>query len=154
MTSDARHLVIETVLAPGFRRATFAGKPRGEVSSSWQRVVLRPVDLRGARYIQFSYLDGKKTTTKHFAGPEAEAQLVEVLALGFAGIHLATTSEEIDIRTTKRGKVLVGRRKAEGGSTAPTAHNRVKDVPLPEDRAYRLLEVMGIATAEGRIKPT
>src|SRR5207244_13184174 len=32
--------------------------------------------------------------------------------------------------------------------------NRTKDVPLPEGRADRLLEVMGIATADGRVKPT
>jgi hypothetical protein len=33
-------------------------------------------------------------------------------------------------------------------------HNRVKDVPLPEGRADRLLEVMGIATPDGRVRPT
>jgi SAM-dependent methyltransferase len=30
----------------------------------------------------------------------------------------------------------------------------VKDLPLPEGRADRLLEVMGIATADGRVRPT
>ena len=31
-------------------------------------------------------------------------------------------------------------------------HNRVKDVPLPEGRPDRLLEVMGVATADGHVR--
>ena len=36
----------------------------------------------------------------------------------------------------------------------PEAHNRAKNVPLPEGRADRLLEVMGIMTPDGRVRPT
>ncbi len=34
------------------------------------------------------------------------------------------------------------------------AHNRAKDVPLPEGRADHLLETLGIMTADGRVRPT
>ncbi|MBY0456930.1 MAG: SAM-dependent methyltransferase, partial [Gemmataceae bacterium] len=34
------------------------------------------------------------------------------------------------------------------------SHNRVKDVPLPEGKADMLLEIMGIATPDGRVRPT
>lgn len=51
--------------------------------------------------------------------------------------------------------MLIGRRKAAAAaaSESPT-HNRVKDVPLPEGRADRVLEAMGILTAGGRVRPT
>jgi hypothetical protein len=151
---STRELIAEAVLGPGFRRATFGGTTRGPRESPWVRVVVRPVELRGTRHLQFSYFDAKKDTTRNFPVAEAAAALAEVVALGFAGIHITTDAEEIDLRTTKRGKVLVGRRKVAGAGTGVEPHNRVKDVPLPEGRADRLLEVMGIATADGRVRPT
>src|SRR5262249_30003103 len=52
------------------------------------------------------------------------------------------------------GKILVGRRKAATPDHTDTAHNRTKDVPLPEGRADRVLEVMGILATDGRLRPT
>jgi hypothetical protein len=147
-----RELVTSSVLGPDFRRATFGGMTRSG-SSTWQRVVVRPVQLRGENHLQFSYFDGRKDTTKNFRPAEAAAPLAELLDIGFSGIHLSTAAEEIDIRTTKKGKVLVGRRQADTAA-APEPHNRAKNVPLPEGRADRLLEVMGIMTVEGRVRPT
>jgi hypothetical protein len=149
-----RNLVTTAILAPDFRRATFAGITRCESPCPWVRVVVRPVELRDTRWLQFSYFDGKKDITKNFATSDAATSLDEVLAVGFSGIHLTTDTEETDIRITKKGKVLVGHRKADTSATVVGPHNRVKDVPLPEGRADRLLEVMGIATPDGRIRPT
>jgi len=152
-STAAHRLVADAVLGAGFRRATFGGAVRGG-ATPWVRVVVRPVAMRGERYLQFAYFDRTKCVTKNYLGPEIPAKLDELLALGFAGIHLATGSEEIDVRTTKKGKVLVGRRAGGAVADEPAAHNRAKDVPLPEGRADRLLEVMGVATADGRVRPT
>jgi SAM-dependent methyltransferase len=158
MDTDGREslgqIVTAAVLGPGFRRATFAGVTRGEVASPWVRVVVRPVELRGERHLQFSYFDAKKDTTRNYPPAEAAGPLCEVIAVGFSGVHVTTDSEEIDLRTTKKGKVLVGRRAVALDASGPEPHNRVKDVPLPEGRADRLLEVMGVATADGRVRPT
>jgi SAM-dependent methyltransferase len=147
-----RRLVRETVFGLDFRRATFGGVHRGR-PSQWTRVVVRPVEVRGDRVLQFAYFDGQKTLTKNHTAPEAGAPLDELLATGFAGVHLSTEAAEIDLRTTKKGKVFVSRRAAE--STGPTnglQHNRTKDVPLPEGRANPLLEAMGMLTQDGRVR--
>jgi SAM-dependent methyltransferase len=147
-------LVADTVLGDDFRRATFAGAVRGPLACPWARVILRPVDLRGQRHVQFAYFDAKKNIIKNFALRDSASALAEVLGAGFAGIHLATSSEEIDIRTTKKGKVLIGRRAADAAGPAPLEpHNRVKDLPLPEGRADWLLEAMGILTRDGHVRP-
>jgi SAM-dependent methyltransferase len=150
--TDADTLIADTLRRRDFRRATFAGVPRGG-PCPWVRVVVRPVDLRGERHLQFSYFDATKDVTKNFRLNEVSEPLAEVLAVRFSGIHLTTATEEIDVRTSKKGKVHVGRRAAETADT-PVSHNRVKDVPLPEGRADRLLEVMGVMDAAGRVKPT
>jgi hypothetical protein len=75
--------------------------------------------------------------------------------VGFAAIHLSKLTEEIDIRTTKKGKVQIGRRPVANVAAEPVRfHNRFKDVPLPEGRADRLLETMGILTQGGHVRPT
>jgi SAM-dependent methyltransferase len=147
-----RELVTSTVLGPDLRRATFAGVAR-DGPTPWQRVIVRPLEIRGETHLQFSYFDGRKDTTKNFRPAEAGAPLAELLDVGFSGIHLSTGSEEIDVRLTKKGKVLVGRRKA-AAAASPEPHNRAKDLPVPEGRADRLLEVMGVMTPDGRVRPT
>jgi SAM-dependent methyltransferase len=150
-----RQLVLDLVLGPDLCRATFGGAQRRGQPSPWVRVVVRPVEVRGERHLQFSYFDGRKNITKNYRGPEVELPLNELLAIGFAGVHLSTRHEEIDVRTTKKGKVIVGRRTVEADRTnAELRHNRVKDVPLPEGRASSLLEAMGILDRHGRVRPT
>jgi hypothetical protein len=149
---SARRLVIESVAASDFRRASFAGPKRG-TPSAWVRVAIRPVEIRGDRHLQISYFDSRKDVTRNFLPTEIAAPLDEILAVGFAGIHIVSTDEEIDLRTTKKGKILVGRKKVDTAAET-LAHNRTKDVPLPESRADRLLETMGIMTPGGQVKPT
>ncbi|MBY0528361.1 MAG: SAM-dependent methyltransferase [Gemmataceae bacterium] len=148
-----RQLVTDAVSQPGFRQATFGGSLRGTAACPWIRVVIRPVEIRDQRAIQFSYFEEKKHVAKNFHGPAVGAPLEEVLAVGFASIHLSTTNEEIDVRTTRKGKVQVGRRKVEALATQPPlAHNRTKDVPLAEGRSDSLLEAMGILTHDGHVR--
>src|SRR5207302_541029 len=85
----------------GALRATFGGAARGGAPSPWVRVAIRPVHLRGRRHLQFSYFDATKDVTKNFRGREIGPRLDEVLAVGFAAVHLSTRAEEVDVRTTK-----------------------------------------------------
>lgn len=141
-----------SVTSPEFSRATFAGAPRG-AASEWVRVVVRPVELRGETQVQFAYQGAKKVVTRNFPAAEVEQPLDELLTIGFAGVHISTRTEEIDIRTSRKGRVHIGRhRMGEPRAAEPAPHNRVKDVPLPEGKADRLLAVMGIATPEGHVR--
>ncbi len=151
--TTVRQLLLETLSSARFRRATFAGPARGE-PTPWKRVTVRPLQLRGRPHLQFSYFDGRKTRTNNFPLDAVEPPLEELLSSQFAGIHLSSADEEIDLRTTKKGQIQLGRRRVAVPPEAPMAHNRVKQVPLPEGRADRLLEAMGIVTRTGRVRPT
>src|SRR5262249_50020900 len=137
-------LVRDAVFADDFRRAIFAGPRRSRTPWPWLRVVVRPVRLRGQRHLQFSYFDRKKDVSRNYPLTSAAAPLAELVAAAYAGIHLSARGEEIDVRTTKRGKVMVGRRKDPTTAPPPERHNRVKELPLPEGKADHFLEVMGV----------
>jgi len=150
-----RQLVTDTILGTEFRRATFGGAARREKHYPWVRVSIRPVELRGQQYIQFAYFDVKKNVTKNFRGATIASVLDELLNVGFSRVHLSTRTEDVDIRTTKKGKVFIGRRTvAAAAPEPPRTHNRMKEVPLPEGRGDRLLETMGILTRAGHVRPT
>src|SRR6266699_3876961 len=91
-----RQLVTDTLRAPDFRRATFGGAPRGAARSPWVRVVVRPVEVRGERHLQFSYFDTTKNVTKNCRDEEIGPRLDELLDAGYAGVHLSTGAEEVD----------------------------------------------------------
>ncbi|MGL6095312.1 MAG: class I SAM-dependent methyltransferase, partial [Fimbriiglobus sp.] len=146
-------LVTSAILAPTFRRATFAGPVR-RGPTPWVRVVVRPVDLRGGRHLQFTYSDGRRESAKNLLPADAGPALAELLALGFAGVHVSSGPDELDVRTSKKGKVTVGRSAAADTPEAPVAHNRTKDVPLPEGTADPVLEAMGVLDRHGRVRPT
>lgn len=150
----SRQLVTDIILGPDFQRATFGGAVRLQPSYPWVRVVVRPVELRGQRHLQFSFFDEKKNIVKNFRGKEIGSKLTEVLSAGFARVHLSTGSEELDFHTTKKGKVLIGRRRVDSLPEPHLSHNRIKDVPLPEGRADRLLEALRILTRDGHVRPT
>ncbi len=146
------HFIRDAISGPDFSRATFAGAARG-AASEWVRVVVRPVEVRGQIHLQFAYQGAKKVITKNYPVDEVAQPLDELLTIGFSGVHISTRSEEIDIRTSRKGRVHVGRHTmGEARAAEPTAHNRIKDVPLPEGKADHLLEVMGIATPEGHVR--
>ncbi|QDU20440.1 methyltransferase [Urbifossiella limnaea] len=150
--SDPRSIVTAAVLGPGFRRGTFAGVARGENPAGWVRVVVRPVELRGGRQLQFAYYDARQCRTHNVSRGESEARLDQLMSVGFSAVHLDTDAGGTDIRLSKKGKVLVGR--TAPASAASTAHNREKDLPLPEGRADHLLEAIGVMTPDGRVRPT
>jgi SAM-dependent methyltransferase len=150
---ELTELITTAITDPTFRRATFAGATRG-VASEWARVVIRPIELRDEKHFQFAYQGAKKAVTKNYRDAELEEPLAELIRHGFAGIHITTGEEEIDVRTSRKGRVHVGRSviKAEPTDDTANSHNRVKNVPLPEGQADHLLEVMGIATRDGHIR--
>ena len=147
-------LVADLLTRPDFRRAAFAGVRRRPGDSPWLRAEIRPVELRGERHLQFSYFDAKKNIVKNHRLDDIAAPLAELLALGFAGTHVATADEEVDIQITKKGKTIIGRKRVEARPEPVAVHNRVKEAPLAEDRPDGLLQVMGIQTREGHIRPT
>src|ERR1700730_9100154 len=66
-----------------FLRMTLKGAVRGQ-EVPWRRVVVRPVLIKNARHLQFSYFDAKQDFTKNYRDNEAIEKLDEVLAVPFS----------------------------------------------------------------------
>jgi len=155
MSSDYKESIKKLVLdEETFLRMTLKGKIRGQ-EIPWRRVVVRPVLLKQARRLQFSYFDARQDITKNYQGNEAMVKLVELLALPFSSIVVQTTREDIHIQVNNEGKAIFSRSKATHGDRSPDlAHDAKKILPLPVDKADTFLQAIGIMSKEGKVIPS
>lgn len=122
----------------GLVRAVAAGYRR-RARPRFERVDLRPVDLKAGRRLQVVTREsgGSPLTRNYAPGPELEAALDELLAEPFGTWHVESSDRVVQVRLTKRGKVLVhsgvpSRRSIEP-SPAGSGHDRRKEHLLDAD---------------------
>ena len=134
-------------------RALATGRRRGR-QPAWRRVELRYVDLKSGRHLQVTtYDDTQAHTANHAVGPAATEALDALLEEPFGNWHVDTLTESLQVRVTKKGEALVHATAARETQAAPVrGHDRAKARLLPEDDP--VLRALGIADAEGRIKPS
>ena len=118
------------------------------------RVSLRPVVIKGEKRFQGEMTDEGQTKVKNFDLEAAQVGLEEMLAqVGPRELHLMTSSGDLHVRITKKGKALESR----SGKMARVideqpGHDRVKRQPLTSFDSVALLKAIEIADADGRIK--
>jgi SAM-dependent methyltransferase len=156
MTENYKDLIKRAVLdEDAFVRLTLKGIVRGP-AAPWRQIVVRPVELRGRRQLQFSYFDEKKDISKNYYGAEAAARLDEALAIPFSSVVLQTAGEDVQVQLTKKGRAIVHRHRRAPAAAPPApdmAHNRAKALPLPPDRPDPFLRAIGIMNDQGQVRP-
>ena len=152
MEQDHKKLVQERILTnENFVRAVFSGQQKGS-SLQWVKVVVRPVEIKGARNLQFSYFDAKKDITRNYPLEESAAQVDELLALAFRNIFVENTTGNLQVNISKKGKALVNEVKAASPSIPDLSHDRQKSRLLTAENAEPFLKAVGIMTQDGKIR--
>lgn len=151
-TDDYQNLIRESILGDEtFVSATFSGHQRGH-TSPWKKVLIRPVLIKQARHLQFSYFDDRKDISKNYSGDDIRHQLDELLAEPFKNFAIVTSRESIQINLTKKGKPIISRIANDASVETRLTHNRQKKKILTEGEAIPYLQAVGIMTADGRVK--
>lgn len=152
MDDEQKKLIRERILAhETFVRAVFSGQQKGS-TVDWVKVVVRPVEIKGAVQLQFSYFDEKKDITQNYEVNKASPKLNELLALPFRNIFIENTMSNLQVNVSKKGKVLINEIKSAAPVAVDLTHNRQKNRILSLDNAEPFLKAVGIMTQDGRIK--
>ena len=130
-----------------FVRAVLSGRRRN-MTVPFERIDIRPVEIKGVLHLQLMQNDGRATTTKNLLPTALEVD--QLLDSGYANIMVESTSQAYSIRVTKSGDAQVHTEKRT--SEQNLAHDKKKDRLLDSNDPF-LLEV-GIADAKGVIKPS
>lgn len=136
-------------------RAVGSGRQKGR-TPRWRRVELRYVDLKAGRRLQVTaYDDTQAHTANYEPGDPARTAVDDLLDEPFGNWHVETGTETHQLRVTKKLEAMVhtGPRAAEPAPAEEArAHDRKKPRLLPEDDP--VLAAVGIADAQGRVKPS
>jgi SAM-dependent methyltransferase len=133
-------------------RAVASGRQRGQ-ETTWKRAELRYVDLKGGRHLQITTYDATQAhTANHAPGADARDAVDDLLDQPFANWHVETTTQQHQVRVTKKLEALVHTTDRVDEVEADRGHDQAKTRLLPEDDA--VLVALGISSADGRIKPS
>ncbi|TBL72748.1 class I SAM-dependent methyltransferase [Paenibacillus thalictri] len=116
----------------------------------FSKVIVKPVELKGALHYQFSYFYGKKVKHDNLLPEEAERRLGVLFADTFRQGLYQTASADYQILISKKNKAAVLKKPATK-QTAELAHNRKKQYVLEEGRPVPFLVELGVMSPEGRV---
>ena len=137
-----------------FVRLTLKGQIRDQLLP-WRQVIVRPVQIKNERYLQFSYFTQKQDITKNYRASEAREKLAELLALPFHTIIAQSTAETLRVQFPKKGKPIVQRTSTESSPRRPDlSHDQRKNLLLPANRPDAFLQATGIMDEHGRVLPS
>ena len=153
MDQDYKQSVMKRILdSENFVRAVFSGQKKG-ASLRWNKVTMRPVEIKGEINLQISHFDDKQDITKNYPFSEAASKVDELLALPFRNILVESSVGGIQVNFSKKGKALVSKIKPSVTSEAMSlSHDRQKNKLLSVENAGPFLKAVNIMTQDGRIK--
>lgn len=144
---DALNEAYARICRDDFVRVILTGSRRGK-KPQFQRIDLRPVDIKGKVKIQSVSHDGKKDYTNNL--DLDERAIHSLLDSGFANIIVDTTSESYQVQITKKDEAITGVSKTK--LERVLTHDRTKERLLSE--SHPVFRALGMADSTGRIKPT
>jgi len=156
MTSEAEPKAIEffNELETALQNDTFIEllltKYRGR-DTDLKRVIVRRVLLKTAPHLSFVFRYQTRDETKNTSIAEGIKRIRSWLGDGFKDAHLFTTSHDLQIGFSKRGKVTLGRSTPSKSADSNAAHNRSKQRMIDPSRPY--LRDLGITHANSQIVP-
>jgi len=145
-----------------FERLVLA-RPLADGDADLRRVVVRPVQLRGMRRLQFVHTHATRAVAKNLDVDEAIEAVDALIGAAFAHAHLQTSLEAIELRVSRKGSIGLSRHKvpsapaigglaADSGSGDAAAHDRAKRRFVDINRPW--LVDLGVTDAQGRLVPS
>ena len=128
-------------------RVVLSGRRRNMVTE-FERIDIRPVEIKGSVLLQLSHNDGRATTVKNLIPKQAD--VLALLSSGYSNILVDSIYGSMSIRVTKSGDAQVHFEKK--SIEQDLSHDKKKTRLLDPSDPF-LLEV-GIADHKGIIKPS
>jgi len=130
-----------------FVRAVLSGRRRN-MKTEFERIDIRPVQLKDGLKLQLVMSEEKQDTTKNIDADGSK--ILELLNGGYANVLVEFTTGSYSLRITKKGEALI--HEAKGFFERSVSHDRTKERLLDASDPF-LIEV-GISDHKGSIKPS
>lgn len=103
-------------------------------------------------YYQMEKYTEKQVFHENLTADQLRDTLDSLVELGYRQLNSYSDTQQMEVKISKKGKVLLNRRKQENSSLrAPAAHNKEKNYILKEGTVIPPLVDLGIFTPDGRV---
>ncbi len=116
------------------------------------RVTARRLVLKSQPAISFVYSYKTRDITKNVSPEEAIPAIAEALGTQFENAHLLTTTQDVQLAVSRKGKYSLRTGRAATTNAPPDEHDRQKQRSLGLDRPF--LTALGITDARHRLIPS
>ena len=120
----------------------------------FQRVDVRPVEVRGQRLLQFTSHTATQQLHANLNAEEGAVELIRLARFAFRNIRLSTTTATCDARFSRKGKCFL-RQEASRKEPVPTEavpHDRTRNYLIPEGVPCPFLIHTGVMTNDGSVR--
>lgn len=119
-----------------------------------EKVLIRPVDLKSGRHLQFTFSESRRETHHNFMPEDAVVEVERLLSGQFRRAHLFTTDFDFTVKVKASGKVRTHQHPPSKKQVPSTDHNRQKHYLIPEGVPCPFLEKIGVMSPDGNVRRT
>ncbi|HJV46846.1 MAG TPA: SAM-dependent methyltransferase [Bacillota bacterium] len=117
---------------------------------SYQKIVVKPIELKGERHYQFSFYYSKKVLHENLDGNETESKLLALFEQEFKQGLIHAPTADYQVLISKKQKVTI-LKKVATKQEVELSHNRQKKYLLEEGKPVPFLVELGVMTPEGKV---
>lgn len=119
--------------------------------SDLQRLVISPVEIKSELRWRFVWQYQTNHQTRNYPLHDALDLLTELIAGQFKAAQLSTSSSEVQLTISKKGKALLNSKKHTITQQPDTSHNRNKKRFVEQSRPF--LSALGVTDQQGQLIP-
>lgn len=117
-----------------------------------EKVVIRPVDLKSGRSLQFTFCEPRRETHRNLSPAAAAAEVESLMTNRFRRGHLFTAEFDFTVKVKASGKVRAHQHPPSKQMPGSTDHNRRKQYLIPDGKPCPFLEEIGVMTPDGTVR--
>lgn len=147
------HSILQTAILEEDLLGLVLSKPCKGCAVQEERLSVRPVELKGSRYYQWSARINGQESHQNLSPEETLKKASELFGNVYAHGHVFTSQADYSARKNRKGKIQIttsapGQMPKDPGK----GHNREKQYLLPENQPCAFLAEIGVMTADGKVK--
>ena len=150
-SADFFDLLDRSLSSSSFRKATLS-RPGKTAPPGLRNVFLRPVELRGADAVSWTYRYDTRDEAKNLTPAETMARLRELCGPQFRNTDLFTADSEATLTHNRRGEPAVFIRKSAQAPAADTHHDRTRQRMMASTSPW--LHDLGLTSPHGDVLPS
>ena len=146
--SDLRK-AIGDMLSEDIVKVVISNKMKSDVQ--YNKIVFLLKEKKGEEYYQIEKYTDKQVFHENISKSKFEESLFENIEAKYKQVNAWSENSTFDMKISKKGKVFLGKKRADNKKVANKSHNKEKNYILKEGMIIQPLIDLGVFTKEGKV---